>query len=110
VDGHLDWKHVADHWRGGRSDQLMAKPRKANQTQHCSFCGEHKNDVPLIVTSSINPQSACCSSCALTIVHQTQSWAYGVFRSVIEEKERQFKAEQEIVGDTTDAAIKLAGG
>lgn len=88
----------------------MPQPRKANQTQHCSFCGEHKNDVPLIVTSSINPQAACCSSCALTIVHQTQSWAYGVFRSVIEEKERQMKIMTPDGGDTTDEAIERAGG
>jgi hypothetical protein len=59
------------------------RPPNASQTQHCSFCGEHKNSVPLIITSNIKPQSACCSTCALAIVQQTQVWAYGVFQEAM---------------------------
>ena len=60
------------------------RPPAPNQTQHCSFCGEHKNKVPLIVTSTIKPQSACCSTCALAIVQQTQVWAYGIFQQAMQ--------------------------
>lgn len=84
----------------------MPKSRKAT-TQHCSFCGAHKNDVPLIVTSQLNTQAACCSTCALTIVHQTQSWAYGIFQRVVEEQARHQQAQVKIVtGDGVDAAIR----
>ena len=59
------------------------RPPSKSQTQHCSFCGEHKNSVPLIITSHLKPQSACCSTCALAIVQQTQTWAYGIFKEAI---------------------------
>jgi hypothetical protein len=81
----------------------MAEPRKA-KTEHCSFCGEHKDDVPLIVTSQLNTQAACCSTCALTIVHQTHTWAYGIFNTVIKDQERR-KALME-GGDNGDAAAE----
>jgi phosphopantothenate synthetase len=82
--------------------------RKA--TEYCSFCGEHKDDVPLIITSQLNPQSACCSTCALTIVDQTFRWASGIFRTARAEVDRQESAKQRIVtGDSVDAAIKKAG-
>jgi hypothetical protein len=60
----------------------MPKTRTVSAS-NCSFCGEHKQVVPLIVTSNIKPDSACCSTCALAIVQQTQVWAYGVFREAI---------------------------
>lgn len=88
----------------------MSETRKAKQTEYCSFCGEHKEDVPLIVTSELNPQSACCCTCALTIVDQTFRWAGGIFRTAMAERERQQKAQQVIVGDSVNAAIKKAGG
>lgn len=84
----------------------MAQSRKA-ATEHCSFCGHHKNDVPLIVTSQLNTQAACCSTCALTIVHQTQSWAYGVFNTVVTEKA---KLDRNELRDKTDDAIAKASG
>jgi len=88
----------------------MPQPRKAT-TEHCSFCGEHRNAVPLIVTSQLSPDSACCSDCALTIVHQTQKWAYGVFNQVLHEKQRQEDATKKIItGDGVNEAIKKAGG
>lgn len=88
----------------------MAEARKA-PTQHCSFCGHHKDDVPLIVTSQLNTQAACCSTCALTIVHQTQSWAYGVFRTVMQDQERRKAALNGAQpGDMTNDAIAKAGG
>lgn len=88
----------------------MAEPRKA-PTQHCSFCGEHKDDVPLIVTSQLNSQSACCSTCALTIVHQTQTWAYGIFSTVVKDQERRKKLmEGGADGDAAaDAIAKVSG-
>jgi len=80
----------------------MAEPRKAaSPTDSCSFCGEHKTKVPLIVTSQLNSQAACCSTCALTIVHQTHSWAYGVFETVVS----QHEGGQQIQKDTTDEVI-----
>jgi len=87
----------------------VTKPRKA-ATTHCSFCGEHKDDVPLIVTSQINTQAACCSNCALTIVHQTQSWAYGIFNTVIKEQERQQAMMNKDKRDAADVAIAKASG
>lgn len=85
----------------------MAEPRKATQQKNeCSFCGTHKMDVPLIVTSSLE-KAACCSDCALGIVQQTQRWAYGIFATAIAEKERAKAAEKKIIvaGDTTNGAI-----
>ena len=82
------------------------RPPSANQTQHCSFCGAHKNDVPLIVTSTINPASACCSTCGLAIVQQTQQWAYGIFQQALQ---MQKKAPKLVVtGGSKDKAIKKA--
>lgn len=88
----------------------MAEKRKA-PTQHCSFCGEHKDDVPLIVTSQLNSQAACCSTCALTIVHQTHSWAYGIFNTVIKDQERRkILMEGGADGDAAaDAIAKVSG-
>lgn len=55
----------------------------SKQTQHCSFCGHHKNDVPLIITSDIKPQAACCCICALAIVEQSYIWADGIFKEAL---------------------------
>lgn len=94
----------------------MPKPRKAvaSQTQYCSFCGQHKNDVPLIVTSQIKPESACCSSCAMAMVDQTQQWAYGIFKAMMEEQLRQRAMQDKpsnlIVKDAVGAAIEKARG
>jgi hypothetical protein len=82
------------------------RPPSSNQTQHCSFCGEHKNNVPLIVTSSINPKSACCSTCALAIIQQTHVWAYGIFQEALKIQKPAPKIA--LVRETTDAAIRKA--
>jgi hypothetical protein len=47
----------------------MPKPREAALT-NCSFCGQDKDDVPLLVTST-QTKAACCSWCALGITEQT---------------------------------------
>ncbi len=68
----------------------MPKSRipSAKITQHCSFCGHHKNDVPLIITSNIKPQAACCCTCALAIVEQTWLWADGIFKETLKIQKR----------------------
>jgi hypothetical protein len=50
----------------------MPKSRKADKpaVAHCSFCGEHKDVVPLIVTS-IQTNACICSWCALGVVEQS---------------------------------------
>lgn len=83
----------------------MAEPRKA-ATDSCSFCGEHKMEVPLIVTSQLNTDCACCSDCALTIVHQTHKWAYGIFDMTVANKKKQMQSDQIITGGSVDDAIK----
>lgn len=82
------------------------RPPNAKQTQHCSFCGEHKNNVPLIVTSTLNPASACCSTCGLAIVEQTQQWAYGIFRQALQIQKKAPKLV--VTGGNKDRAIKQA--
>lgn len=48
----------------------MPESRKANKVVRCSFCNEHKDTVPLLITS-ISTDSAICSWCALGVVNQT---------------------------------------
>ena len=60
------------------------RPPTKNQTKHCSFCGAHKDTVPLMVTSSLHPTHAICSTCGLGVVEQVQRWAYGVFQTALD--------------------------
>ena len=50
----------------------MPISRKANdpQTQNCSFCNAHKDEVPLMITS-MQTKALICSWCALGVVNQT---------------------------------------
>ena len=50
----------------------MPKQRKASKTReyNCSFCGHHKDDVPLMIASNTT-QSCICSWCALGVIEQT---------------------------------------
>ena len=91
------------------------RPPSKSQTQHCSFCGEHKNSVPLIITSHLKPQSACCSTCALAIVQQTQTWAYGIFKEAIKVTKLAPKlvvpvSNQKMVDDAIKKASNDGGG
>lgn len=83
------------------------RPESRNQTDKCTFCGEHKMAVPLIVTSTINPQCACCSTCALAIVQQTQVWAYGIFQQALE---MQRSAPKIVTTGGENEAISKANG
>lgn len=38
--------------------------------RNCGFCGHHKDDVPLLVVSSVT-KAAVCSFCALGVIEQT---------------------------------------
>jgi formylmethanofuran dehydrogenase subunit B len=70
----------------------MPKSRKAEGKEsvnpNCSFCGTHKDDVPLMVSSNVT-QSNCCSWCALGMVEQT-------FKSALtlEKRLRKMMADQ----------------
>jgi hypothetical protein len=46
----------------------MPKPRPEKKVD-CSFCGQHKDDVPLMVSSAKNVN--ICAWCALAVVEQT---------------------------------------
>lgn len=85
----------------------MPKERKAIKTREtCSFCGDHKDDVPLMITAQVEDAS-CCSNCALAIIQQTYAWAGRIFNSVKQEGERQKQATSRIItGDSVDAAIQ----
>ena len=48
----------------------MPESVNAKKSVKCSFCGDHKDDVPLLVTSMEQPVSIC-SWCALGVVNQT---------------------------------------
>lgn len=89
----------------------MPKERPTIRTlDNCSFCGDHKDDVPLMITNAAKT-AAICSTCALSVIDQTYQWAGGIYRTLIAENERQKKAEKKIVtGGSVDDAIKRAGG
>ena len=57
----------------------MPKPRKAkpNQSPNCSFCGHHKDDVPLLVTSNVD-NAGVCTWCAIGVIEQTMKHAMGM--------------------------------
>jgi hypothetical protein len=72
---------------------------------NCSFCGDHKDDVPLMITNA-EGNAACCSTCALAIIDQTYKWAGGIYRSLRAETERRKAAEKKIItGGSVDDAI-----
>lgn len=57
----------------------MPKPRKADKSTdpNCSFCGTHKDEVPLMVTSNVS-RANICSWCALGVVEQTFKYALSI--------------------------------
>jgi len=49
----------------------MPKSREADDSSRtCSFCGQNKEDVPLLVISNVT-KAGVCSWCALGVVEQT---------------------------------------
>lgn len=48
----------------------MPQPRNVSKTHHCSFCGTHKDGVPLLVSSTLK-EAAVCAVCALAVIEQT---------------------------------------
>lgn len=89
----------------------MPKHRKAAVQEYCSFCGDHKEEVPLLISSPMM-EAAICTTCSLTMVHQNVSWASGVFKSVQADHERRKKgAPKLILPDAAQEAIsKVSNG
>jgi hypothetical protein len=87
----------------------MPKSREARDP-HCSFCGEHKDDVPLIIQSNTTTANVCCN-CALRVVEQAFVWM-----GRVDKRTRQLMAKrpnpQKIVmpEDRKDVAIGKANG
>ncbi len=44
--------------------------RKLIKNPTCSFCGSHKDDVPLMIASN-NTDARICANCALGVIEQT---------------------------------------
>jgi len=55
----------------------MPKPREAKTPPTCSFCGQPKEAVPLLVVSNVT-QSAVCTYCAMGVIEQTLRHAMGM--------------------------------
>jgi transcription elongation factor Elf1 len=87
----------------------MPKERPSIRTlDNCSFCGDHKDEVPLMI-SNTEVTAAICSTCALSVVDQTYQWAGKIFKSMKADMVRQKAAEKRIItGDKVDDAIRKA--
>lgn len=80
------------------------KARQREKDDRCSFCGSHKDDVPLLVRSNTTG-AAICSNCAITVVNQTFSFAMQ-----ISEKNRELIGERHALASKLDAVLGDKGG
>jgi len=85
----------------------MPEPRKA-KTEHCSFCGTHKDGVPLLIVSTVT-NAAVCSTCALAVIEQTFARMNGM-EQMIRQAMNPTKPEMPKLEDKTDAAIANVTG
>ena len=86
----------------------MPKHREA-KVQHCSFCGTHKDGVPLLIASAVT-KAAVCSTCALAVIEQTFA-LMNKMEAVIRQAQNPVNPMKIIVPeDKTDAAIGKATG
>jgi hypothetical protein len=85
----------------------MPKPRKVVVQDSCGFCGTHKDEAPLVITSQIPPNPAICCICALGVVQQT-FLRFGELDKQIRKQMTPPPRPTLAVVDTASAAIEKA--
>jgi len=94
----------------------MVESRNKERLQdNCGFCGNHKDDVPLMVTSQLDSYNnpAICANCAMAIVQQTFI-RFGILDKQIRQQMRKPPVPELIVpgaaNDAADRAINAVQG
>lgn len=87
----------------------MPKSKAANTNPTCSFCGTHKDDVPLMVASNVT-DATVCSICALAVIQQTFAHMMRL-EKIIRQAQKPTNPQKRIIDtgeDKKDAAIAKA--
>ena len=80
--------------------------RKLKKNPNCSFCGVHKDDVPLMIVSNVT-NATVCSVCALAVIQQTFHRMMGMERLIRQAQTPTPPSKVIVTGESKkDAAIE----